>query len=260
MKSISIFVFLLALKLLSNNVNAQNSRIRDYNSIGWFNYFGTFKVSPKISIHTEYQFRRDEFVNNWQQSLLRLGVNYQIHSRVQLRAGYAWIETFAYGDIPINGFGNDFTEHRTYQMLTITDKIGRVDISHRFMQEQRWVGRYSSRELETEDEFPYLHRTRYMLRAQMPIKGKEIASKTPYVALYNEVFIGYGENLGENIFDQNRIGLLIGYRFSPKVRLEAGYLNQIVLLGREIGGRNVLQHNNGIIVNANFDIDFSKRE
>lgn len=30
-----------------------------------------------------------------------IGVNYQINSKVQLRIGYAWIETFPYGEIPI---------------------------------------------------------------------------------------------------------------------------------------------------------------
>jgi hypothetical protein len=56
--------------------------------------------------------------------------------------------------------------------------------------------------------------------------------------------IGFGKNVAENIFDQNRIGILFGYRFSPKVRLEAGYLNQIVQLGREINNQNVFQYNN----------------
>jgi hypothetical protein len=28
----------------------------------------------------------------------------------------------------------------------------------------------------------------------MPLKGNEIANKTPYVAAYNEIFIGFGKN------------------------------------------------------------------
>jgi hypothetical protein len=30
-----------------------------------------------------------------------------------------------------------------------------------------------------------------MFRIQMPLKGNEIANKTPYVAAYNEIFIGF---------------------------------------------------------------------
>ncbi len=238
---------------------AQNNRYNTNNNIGWYNYFGTFKVSPKLSIHTEYQFRRNEIITKWQQSLLRLGVNYQYDPKVQLRLGYAWIETFPYGEIPINGMGKDFTEHRLFQMATLTDKVYKIDLSHRFMLEQRWVGRYTNANLTNEDEFPLLHRFRYMFRMQMPLKGKEIKDRTPYVAIYDEVFIGFGKHVNENIFDQNRLGIVLGYRFNSNVRIEAGYLNQILQLGREVNNSNVFQHNNGLIINVNFNTELLQR-
>lgn len=254
-----VLCFLLIAVFVLNTISAQNTRLNNYNSIGWYNYFGTFKASKKFGIHTEYQFRRNQIISEWQQSLLRLGVNYQIDPKIQIRLGYAWIETFPYGEIPINGMGKNFTEHRLFQMITITDKISIVDLSNRFMLEQRWVGRYSNANLTKEDEYPLLNRFRYMFRLQIPLKGKEIKDKTPCVAVYDEIFIGFGKEVNENIFDQNRIGILLGYRFSPLVRIEAGYLNQILQLGREVNNRNVFQQNNGIILNANFNIDLTKK-
>lgn len=245
--------------LLANNTYSQNTRVTNRNTIGWYNYFGTFRLNNKFGLHTEYQFRRNDVITEWQQSLLRVGVNYQLNPKIQFRVGYAWIETFPYGEIPINGMGKDFTEHRLFQMATITDKVGIVDLSHRFMLEQRWVGRYSTANLTNEDEYPFLNRFRYMVRLQVPLKGKEIKDKTPYIAIYDEIFIGFGKNVNENIFDQNRIGVLLGYRLNQNVRLEAGYLNQILQLGREVNGRNVFQHNNGIIINANFNFDLTKK-
>jgi len=246
--------------LFHNNTYSQNTRLNNYNHIGWYNYFGIFKLDKKFGIHTEYQFRRNNFITDWQQSLLRVGVNYQPNPKVQLRLGYAWIETFPYGEIPINGMGKDFTEHRLFQMATITDKVSLIDFSHRFMLEQRWVGRYSDTNLTKEDEFPLLNRFRYMFRFQLPLKGKEIKDKTPFVAVYDEVFIGFGKNVNENIFDQNRIGILLGYKFNPIVRMEAGYLNQVVQLGREVNNRNVFQYNNGVILNAFFNIDLTRKD
>jgi hypothetical protein len=251
------FYIIVFLSVISGSINAQNTRLSNYNTIGWYNYFGTFKVSQKFGIHTEYQFRRTEIITEWQQSLLRVGVNYQLNPKIQFRLGYAWIETFPYGEIPINGMGKDFTEHRLFQMATLTDKVSIVDLSHRFMLEQRWVGRYSNANLTNEDEFPLLNRFRYMFRLQIPLKGRETIDKTPYLSIYDEIFIGFGENVNENIFDQNRIGILLGYRFSSLVRIEAGYLNQTLQLGREVSSRNVFQRNNGIIVNANFNIDLT---
>lgn len=237
---------------------AQNTRLNDENSIGWYNYFGNFKLNNKWGVASEYQWRRNNFVTDPQQGLLRVGVNYQLQPNVQLRMGYAWIETAPYGEIPINGFGKDFSEHRAFQMLTINDNISRVEISHRFMLEQRWVGRYSAANLMKEDEFPLLNRLRYMCRVLVPLKGKTVVDKTPYLVLYDEIMIGFGKNVNENIFDQNRLGLMIGYRFNKNLRLESGYLNQTLQLGREVGNRNVFQRNNGIIFNAVFNLDFSK--
>ena len=250
--------FLLLTLLMANSIKAQNTRLNNYNAIGWYNYFGTFKISPKFGIHTEYQYRRTHIIKENQQNLLRVGVNYQASPKIQFRLGYALIETFSYGEIPINGMGKNFTEHRLYQMATITDKLSIVDLTHRFMLEQRWVGRYSGANLTKEDQFPLLNRLRYMARFQIPLNKKTVTDKTAYLALYDEILIGFGKNVNENIFDQNRLGLLVGYRFSPVVRIEAGYLNQTLQLGREVNNRNVFQHNNGFILNANFNIDLSK--
>lgn len=237
----------------------QNNRLKTSNNIGWYNYFGTFKVSKQFGIHTEYQWRRNNIITDWQQSLLRVGLNYNLNPRVLFRIGYAWIETFPYGEYPINGLGRDFTEHRIFEMVQLSHKEGIVDFSHRFMLEQRFVGRYSSVNETIEDEFPLLNRVRYMIRLQVPLKGREIKDKTPYVAVYDEIFVGFGKNVNANIFDQNRIGVLLGYRFNKNVRIEGGYLNQTLQFGRQINGQNVFQNNNGLIVNANFNIDLTKQ-
>ena len=165
-----------------------------------------------------------------------------------LRTGYAFIETYNYGDIPINSFGKQFTEHRAYQMATVNDKMGIAEFSHRFMLEQRWIGRYSNAALTKEDEYFFVNRLRYMYRLQIPLQGKTIADRTPYAAVYDEVFVGFGKNVNENVFDQNRFGVLLGYRFSSKVRIEGGFLSQIVQLPREVSGRNVFQYNNGLLL------------
>jgi len=238
----------------------QNNRINTKNNIGWYNYFGTFKISEKFGIHTEYQWRRNNYITDWQQSLLRIGLNYYLNQRVLFRVGYAWVESFPYGEIPLNSLGRDVTEHRLFEVIQLSHKEGIVDLTHRFVLEQRFVGKYSSANVETEDEFPLLNRARYMVRLQVPLKGLEIKDKTPYFALYDEVFIGFGENVNANIFDQNRIGVLLGFRYNKNFRIEAGYLNQTLQYGRQINGQNVFQSNNGFIVNSNFNFDLTNKK
>jgi len=255
-----LLILILLACFSSHTVKGQNNRINTQENIGWYNYFGNFRLTEKFGLHTEYQWRRDNYIIDWQQSLLRVGVNYQLNPRALFRLGYAWIETYPYGEIPINGIGRDFTEHRLFQMVQLSQKEGIIDFSHRFMLEQRFVGLYSSASVEKEDAFPLLNRIRYMVRLQLPLRGKEIRDNTPYFALYDEIFIGFGENVNANVFDQNRIGVLLGYRFNKKLRIEGGYLNQTIQFGRQINGQNVFQSNNGLIINANFNIDIMKKE
>ena len=256
------YIFLFFTVFVFVNVHTslgQNSRIHTSNTIGWYNYFGTFKVSQNFGVHTEYQWRRNQIITDWQQSLLRVGVHYNLNPRVLFRVGYAWVETFPYGEYSINGLGRDFTEHRIFEMVQLSHKEADVDLSHRFMLEQRFVGRYSSENETTEDEFPLLNRFRYMIRLQTPLIGNEIKDDIPYVLLYDEIFVGFGENVQANIFDQNRIGILLGYRFNKNVRIEGGVLNQTLQFGRQINGKNVIQNNNGIILNASFNIDLTHK-
>jgi hypothetical protein len=254
-----LLLIIIVLNTIHFSSYAQN-RINTYNNIGWYNYVGTFKVSNKFGIHTEYQWRRNHFITDKQQSILRLGLNYHFSSSVLFRIGYGWIETYPYGEIPLNSLGRNTTEHRIFEMIQLRHKEGIVDFFHRYILEQRFVGRYSSANSTTQDEFPLQNRIRYMIRLQVPLRANELEDKVPYLAFYDEVFIGFGKNVNANVFDQNRIALLLGYRFNKSFILEGGYLNQILQYGRQINSQNIFQYNNGVILNANFNFDLTKKD
>lgn len=250
---------LLLLGILTGQLSAQSNRIATYNTIGWYNYFGTIRLSNPVSLHTEYQWRRSNLITDWQQSLLRVGVNYQATPNILFRVGYAWAETFSYGEIPLNVYGKDFTEHRIFQMMQLVQKESRVTFSHRFMLEQRWLGKYSAPQLTREDAFVLLNRFRYMFKTQFSLVAPTRKSNSPYLALYDEILIGFGKNVSVNIFDQNRLGCILGYRFTPMFTIEAGYLNQIIQYSRQINGQSVFQYNQGVIINTNFTFDWRKK-
>ncbi|OYU82052.1 MAG: long-chain fatty acid transporter [Flavobacterium sp. BFFFF1] len=255
----NLLVLSVVLLMFTFNGFAQNTRISDHNEVGWYGFSGTFKLSEKWGMVSEYQWRRNHIITDWQQSLSRISGSYQIQPRLQFRVGYAWAKTFAYGDLPINRYGKSYNEHRAFEMVTLTDKLGIVSLSHRFMLEQRWIGRYTSGDLDKEDQFPFRNRFRYMFRLQMPLKGQWVVDKTPYLVFFNELMVNFGKNVPENVFDQNRLGLLFGYRVNSNFSLEAGYISQILQFGREIDGNNVFQYNNGVMVNTLFSFDLSKK-
>jgi Protein of unknown function (DUF2490) len=253
------FILMGLCLIVLTQLQAQNTRINNYNNIGWFTNTTTIKFHKNWSAHIEYQWRRDEFGESWQQSLLRTGINYHINPNAVFRLGYGLIETYPYGEIPLNSMGKAFTEHRMYQVLTLSNKLGRFDLSHRYMLEQRWLGSYTNANLKTEDKWTYVNRLRYLFRVQTPLMGNTLENKEPYLAAYDEIFVGFGENVNQNIFDQNRLGILLGYKFSDKFRIEGGYFNQILQLGRQVNSRNVMQFNEGFIINTVLNFDLSKK-
>ena len=99
-KACKQLVFITALIIFALPSYSQQERLNDDNSIGWFVYTGTFKIKPKIALHTEYQWRRVDGIKNRQQGLLRTGINYALQKDVSFNAGYAFVETFPYGDYP----------------------------------------------------------------------------------------------------------------------------------------------------------------
>jgi hypothetical protein len=241
-----VFVAICWLSFLPTDSQAQ--RISDNNTIGWYSGFATVYLNKKTSVWMEYQWRRENFITDWQQSLARTGLQYHFKNGVSALLGYGYIITFPYGDYPAGRF--EIPEHRIFEQLVWNDAIGRVGLNHRMRLEQRFVGKVNQAATEYEvADWTYLNRFRYQLRATVPINHKLMTDKTWYAAAYDEVFIGFGKNVNQNVFDQNRIGLLLGYHFNDRLRCEGGYFDQIVQQGALFSGKQVYQYNRGLIVN-----------
>lgn len=233
---------------------SQEQRLADHNTIGWFAYTGIFKIKPKLAIHTEFQWRRTEAVKNAQQDLYRTGIIYTLNKNVNLITGYAYAHTYAYGDYPAT-FA--FPEHRIFQQAFIKNPVGRVDLNHRFMLEQRFVGSVTNMNGIKNTKYLFTNRIRYRIRAEIPLHNNDAMKKPWSIVAQDEVFIGWGKNIGANIFDQNRIGILLGYKLNKLVKLEGGYINQTLQQARRVNNKSVYQYNHGFLLAAIFNIDFT---
>jgi hypothetical protein len=191
----------------------------------WFMYFGDHAVSSRWALHAEAQVRRAEGTlgtERWQQLLLRPGVIYTLTRDVRLSAGYAYINTWPYGEQPADG---EFDEHRAWQQVQAAHTTGRVEWQHRYRLEQRWVEAAGA----SVPDRRYSNRGRYLLRVTVPLRGTTTnAPGTPYLSAYNEIFLSWGRNVQRNVFDQNRLYGALGLRLTRHTRLELGYLQQLV--------------------------------
>lgn len=239
---------LLAGSLLAAlHVSAQNDRYIDNNSIAWGQVFTTVEAAPKWDLLLEGQWRRTDGIRDPQQNLYRGALQYRVNDQLSVAAGYGYIETFSYGDYPIAANGT-FPEHRAFEQVVLKQSLAKLGVAHRFRVEQRWLGRRAPGEERKMEDWTFLHRFRYQLRLQHPLVS--VGNTTLYGIAADEVFIGAGRQLGVNVFDQNRIQLMLGARLSKNLALEGGYINQTVMQGRRIEDKTIMQHNNGVVLST----------
>jgi hypothetical protein len=193
----------------------------------WFMFFGNARISERISISPEVQYRTFEFGSNFNQLLLRTGVNWHITDKAAVTLGYGYITTDVTFEEPVGE--ENLTEHRLYGQFTIKNSLWKFKSTHRYRFEQRFI------------DIPNIgsdtqYRIRYLLRLTYPI------SDTWYVSAYDEIFI----NLQEPIFGQNRLYAAVGYNFNKNIRTEAGYLKN------HFTGRNYDRFQIGLWYNFDF--------
>lgn len=241
-----IAFLLLLFASVSQRVNAQ--RISDPNVIGWYNTYNTINLGKGVSVWLEYSWRRDKIISNWQQSLARGGLQYKFKNGVMATVLYGYIITFPYGDYPAGPY--TIPENRLTEQISWGETKGRLNFSHRFRLEQRWLGKINQKAAVKDiTGWNYLNRLRYMGKVSIPVNKKTMDANTLYAAVFDEVFVGFGKNVGQNVFDQNRLFAGAGYKFSSQISIEAGYLSQIVQQGALVTGKPVFQYNSGPSVN-----------
>ena len=220
----------------------------------WVMYTGNHKLTERWGIHTEYQWRRSDYFQDWQQSLLRLGLDYYSKQNAQYTLGYGWIRSYQYGEQPIAHANN---EHRIWEQFILKNKVGRVEFQHRYRLEQRIIENWkvnSSGEFEQEG-FIFRQRVRYRFFATVPLSRKEMVDNTLFLAVYDEPFLGFGKGIGKNILDQNRLYFALGWRFNKNCNVQLGYLNQYIVKTDGIKA----ERNHTLQIGLTYNLDFCKQ-
>ncbi|MCM4171663.1 DUF2490 domain-containing protein [Arenibacter sp. TNZ] len=185
------------------------------NKLGsWHMYFGTNRITNKLSIHTEAQLRYYEQAKNFNQLLLRTGLNYHIDSNTIATFGYGYITT----DASFMEFSNEthLYEHRIFERFFLKNKVWEFNLEHRYILEQRFLDYGILNDVQ--------HRIRYRLQLTLPL------TNTFFLNFYDEIMV----NLQDDFFNQNRLYAALGINVTDNMSLQLGYLkNQFSSLNYE---------------------------
>ena len=256
-----LFLLLLLSCLAATTGYGQNNRLNDYNTIGWLVYVGDHKIAEKWTLHTEYQMRRVNWLRVPQNQLARLGLGRALTDRVTVSGGYTYFQSFRYGDYPAVAGPRASPENRLYEDATLTTPLGRLELTQRLRLEQRWLGTRTDGGEGAVAKWTYQNRIRYYLSGAFALQGPTLDNNEWYLNAYDELFMAFGPNVQNNIFNQNRLSGGVGYQFTKDAKVELNYLYQIIQhAGPDpASGQPVFEDNNGVLLNVVYNLDFTHK-
>lgn len=183
----------------------------------WLGYFNQTRFSTHWGLWADAHLRRTDFLDRWNQNLLRVGLTHYLADNVRLTAGYAYVGSY------LTPSGVVRPEHRPWQQVWWTGRSGRLNLLQWVRAEQRFNHRVRGDQLA--DGYSFNWRLRYNFMLQIPLKGEIIQPRVPNFVLQNETFVNLGKQITYNQFDQNRFFVGLSYPFSKSLTAQAGYMN-----------------------------------
>jgi hypothetical protein len=215
--------YLLVLALAGLPVQALAQRQTKENVGAWFTWAGDVAFDPRWGFEWDGSLRRSGPLDEWQQILVRGSVRYTLASGARIGVGLGRNEAFPFGELPID---HRRPEWRIFEQLTLTQSVSRVQVTHRYRNEQRWVGFLNGSAGTERYDWVRTNRTRYLIRGSIPLQGPQADVGEWYTNLSTELFLNWGSQVQNNVFDQLRTQAILGRRINNVLAMELGFLEQ----------------------------------
>jgi len=251
LKSASSLFGLIVLLISYGESIAQSAERAVVNQpLEWFALNSNIKLHKRVGFAFDSQLR---YVGSLQsaQNYVRLGLDIYVTPKlsiVPIGAMYVW--NYKYGEQPAE-YEND--EKRIWQQVMYKSNMGRFHFNHRFRMEERFIQNKKSGTDDFNNEF---YRVRYRFQTNIGLNKEKLEPGAFYLSIWDEFFYGWGKGDTFNKIDQNRFSVALGYQVAPKVSCTVGALYQMMV--KKNGAQQ--ENNTGIIVQCNYNFDFSKKE
>jgi Protein of unknown function (DUF2490) len=203
------------------STNAQNTKNTENINQLWFGYFNQVRFSDKWGVWADLHLRtKEDFVNNFSQSIIRLGLTYYVNDAAKLTAGYAYVSIY-----PADAHKKvTQPEHRPWQQIQWHTKYGKKRMMQWFRLEERYRRKILN-DSSLADGYNFNYRIRYNIWYDVPFSKKGIVPNSLSFVVNDEVHINFGKEIVNNYFDQNRFFVGLKYQVNDQNNLQLGYMN-----------------------------------
>ncbi len=215
----------------------------------WLAYFNQTRFTNKSGMWVDLHLRfTGNYVHHVGQTIARAGYMYYLSDQVKLTAAYAYATRYS------TTGGPDVPEHRPWQQIQWTEKKNGFNMMQWVRLEERFRRKVAAGELT--DEYSFNYRIRYNMAFTIPLKGKQVVAKTPFLFANNEVMINFGKEIVYNYFDQNRAFVGLGYQFTSHLNAQLGYM----YIFQQLAGGNEYLNINAIRLFVFHNLDFRNKD
>ncbi len=215
----------------------------------WFGYFNQTRFTNKSGMWVDLHLRlTGNFVDQPAITIARAGYTYYVNDHVKLTAGYAFATRYS------TTGGPNIPEHRPWQQIQWVEKKNWFTMMQWIRLEERFRRKVEAGELI--DDYSFNYRIRYNMAFTIPLKGKQVVAKTPFLFANNEVMINFGKEIVNNYFDQDRAFVGFGYQFTSQLNAQLGYMHVF----QQLPAGNEYLKINAIRLFVFHNLDFRKKE
>lgn len=126
----------------------------------WIQYNNLVRFGDKWSFQSAAGYRWRDGFREPAQYILRTGAQFQVSKVIQLTSGFGVNGAYALGKI-------NRMEYRPYQDLLIRNRLGKIELNHRYRMEQRFFQFLSKSKVQ--DNTNFIFRLRYALNLNIPV-------------------------------------------------------------------------------------------
>jgi hypothetical protein len=239
---------LIVIVLIFYSTSFGQTKQTDYLRQVWFGYFNQTRLSNHWGLWSDLHLRtKEDFVNDFSQGILRLGLTYYIRNTTKLTAGYAYVHHF-----PAEGHKEIAQpEHRPWQQVQWHTGYGKKKMMQWFRLEERYRHKILD-DSTSGNGYNFNFRLRYNFFFDIPLSSGGLQPGKFSFVVNEEVHINFGKQIVNNYFDQNRFFLGLKYQVSEQDNLQVGYMNvfQQLPAGNKYRNNDVIR----IFYFQNFDL------